>query len=457
MNGVFLQWLGFFSLITPFALACYIPFEKTSFRFGRTAAWGGTAALLAVLAVGFALLHKTLPDGHSVQLPGTLYMVASVLLGIMAYWLAVRDAAVKKLITLGVSIVGGMAEYTLASLFLFHILPFYHRFATDSYMFTIPGVTCYLALGLLVIPLLAIFFHKTLRKYFQETLPEEINRHLPFFVTATFLYLVSTIVIGVNDSYENALKNLPLRLILFAFSVFCVFETYYFLFWEIGHNRERSEFQNLLDIQRLQLERLIGDIESAKRTRHDIKYLLRSLGAMVSDGKVQEALKLIDQENRCLDTAVQHNYCKEPSLNGLLQHYAEKMRDAGISFQANIRMETPPVPAPELLILAGNLLENALAACEECGGQPFVKFNAGVINSTLVVYMENTCGEVLYEKSAPESKQAGQWLTAKDFRTRKSGGGTGLRSIEQTAKNYSGAAEYRLEDGKFVSRVILQI
>ncbi len=72
--------------------------------------------------------------------------------------------------------------------------------------------------------------------------------------------------------------------------------------------------------------------------------------------------------------------------------------------------------------------------------------------------MENTCGEILYENrlARDENAEGGHWLSAKEFRTKKRGGGTGLRSIEQIAKSHAGAAEYRLEEGKFVSRVILQ-
>jgi len=458
MNGIFLQCLGFLLLIAPFAFLCCIPFDAAAFRFGRTAAWVGMAALLAALAAGFALLHKALPDGYCVQLPGTLYMAAAVLLSIAAYWLAVRDAVSKKIIALGVSVAGGMTEYALASLFLYHLLPLYPKYATESYMFTLPGVICYFGLDLCSIPLLGTFFHKILREYFSETLSEEVNRHLPFFASATFLYLAATIVIGVNDRYAKAAENLPFRLILFASSILCVLEAYHFLFWEIRQDDKRNEFRHLLNIQRLQLERLTSEIENTKRTRHDMKYLLRSLGALVSGGQTDEALELIHQESGRLELARLHDHCKEPFLNGLLQYYEGKMRSAGINFQTNIRIETPPIPVPEQLILAGNLLENALEACEECGGQPFVKFNAGIVNSMLVFYMENTCGEVLYENRLTRNRNAegGQWLSAKAFRTKKRGGGTGLRSIEQIAKGHAGTAEYRLEEGKFVSRVILQ-
>ncbi len=458
MNDIVLQGLGLLVLSAPFAFLWYVPSDKTAFRFGRATAWAGMAALQAALAAGFSLLHMVYPDGRSVLFPGTLYMAGTLMLGFAAYWLTVQDAAAKKIITFGISVVGGMTEYTLTSLFLYHLLPFYSKYATESCMFTLPGVICYFALDLLVVPPMAIFFHKGLREYFSDMPLEKINRHLPFFTSATFLYLAATFAIGANDSYENAADNLPIRLILFASSILCVFEAYHFLFWEIRQGDKRNEFRHLLNVQRLQLERLTSDIENAKRTRHDMKYLLRTLGSLVSGGQTDAALELIRQESGRLELAGQHDHCKEPFLNGLLQYYEEKMRSAGISFQTNIRIDTPPIPASELLILAGNLLENALEACKECGEQPFVKFNAGVVNSMLVFYMENTCSEVLYEsRLAPESKQAaGQWLSAKEFRTKKRGGGTGLRSIEQIAQNHSGTAEYRLEEGKFVSRVILQ-
>ncbi len=458
MSDIVLQGLGLLVLFAPFAFLWYVPFDKTAFRFGRVAAWAGMAALQAALAAGFSLLHMFYPDGRSVLFPGTLYMAGTLMLGFAACWLAVRDAAAKKIITFGISVVGGMTEYTLTSLFLYHLLPFYSEYATESYMFTLPGVICYFVLDLFIVPPMAVFFQKGLREYFSDTPPEKINRHLPFFASATFLYLAATFVIGANDSYENAAENLPVRLILFASSILCVFEAYHFLFWEIRQGDKRNEFRHLLNIQRLQLERLTSDIENAKRTRHDMKYLLRSLGALVSGGQTDEALELIRQESGHLELAGQHDHCKEPFLNGLLQYYEVKMRSAGIDFQTNIRIETPPIPAPEMLILVGNLLENALEACKECGGQPFVKFNAGVVNGMLVFYMENTCGEVLCEKAfAPGSKQGQEhWLSAKEFRTKKRGGGTGLRSIEQIAQSHSGTAEYRLENGKFISRLILQ-
>ncbi|MCM1135209.1 MAG: GHKL domain-containing protein [Clostridium sp.] len=457
MNSIFLQWIGFLVLITPFALLCYVPFDKSAFRPERAAAWIGMSALMALLAAGFCLLHIILPNGQSVQLPGTLYMAFSVLLGIFMYYLTVRDLAVKKIIALGVSAVSAITEYSLTSLFLFHLLPFYPQYATDAYMFTVPGVVCYLALDLLIVPLIGVFLHRTLRRYFKETPPETINRHLPFFAFATILYLAATFVVGVNDRYENAAETFSVRLILFIFSIFYIFETYRFLFWEIEQNRKQNEFDHFLNIQRLQFEKLTNDIENTKRTRHDMKYLLRSLGTLVSDGQTDEALKLIRQESDRFELAEQYHHCKEPFLNGLLQHYTGKMLDAGIDFQTDIRIDTPPVPVSELLILVGNLLENALRACEGYDGRPFVKFNAGIINSSLILYMENTCEEVLYEnRYLAESKQeAGQWLSARDFRTGKSGGGTGLRSIEQIAENHAGTAEYRIENGKFISRVIL--
>ncbi|MCM1123112.1 MAG: GHKL domain-containing protein [Eubacterium sp.] len=464
MNGIFLQWLGFMLLITPFALLCYVPFEKSAFRPEKRVAWVAMAAVLAVLAAGFSLLHYIFPDGQNIQLPGTLYMAVSVLAGIAVYCLTVQEAMVKKIIALCVSVEGGITEYHLASLLLYHTLPFYSKYATDSYMFTLPGVICYFLLDLLIIPLLFLFFCKILRKYFKKTQSEEINRHLPFFATMTFLYLTMAFAIGVNDRYENAVKILSIRLFLFIFSIFCVFEAYRFLFWEIEQNRERNEFRHLLEIQRLQFEKLTSDIENTKRIRHDMKYLLRTLGALVGDGQTDKALELIRQESDQFALVEQHNHCNEPCLNGLLQHYTAKMQDAGIRFQTNIRIETPPIPVSELLILVGNLLENALEAGKACDGQAFVKCNAGIVNSMLVIYMENSCREVFYEnRTTAESRQeAGQWLSAKDFCTEKIGGGMGLRSIEQIVRNHAGGvggggAEYRVEKGKFISRVILQI
>ncbi|MCM1427307.1 MAG: GHKL domain-containing protein [Eubacterium sp.] len=457
MNNIFLQWLGFVLLILPFALLCYVPFGKSAFRPGKKAAWIGMTAFLAILAAVFAFLHKILPSEQSVQLPGTLCIGFFALLGITVYFLTVRELTVKKFIALGVSIVGAMTEYLLTSLFLFHILPFYPQYATDSYMFTLPGVICYFVLDLLVVPLLGIFFHKILRRYFDETIPSEMTKHLPLFAFATILYLTATFVIGMNDRYENAKETLFVRLILFLFSLFYIFETYRFLFWEIEQNRRQSEFEHFLDIQRLQYEKLTSDIENTKRTRHDMKHLLRSLGALVSDEQTDKALELIGQECERFELAEQCYYCKEPFLNGLLQHYAGKMLDAGINFQTKIRLDISPVPVSELLILAGNLLENALEACNAQSGDSFVKFNACIINNSLLFYMENTCEEVFYEnRSLSESRlESGQWLSAMDFRTGKSGGGTGLKSIEQIVKDHAGMAEYRMENGTFISRVIL--
>ncbi len=451
---ILLQWLGFILLTAPFVLPGYIPFDDSAFRFDKTNTCISTALLLAFLATGFALLHIMVPDGCNIQLFGTIYIAVSVMLLFAVYWAVLRDVTAKKVIASGICIVSGVTDYVLSTLVLYHILPFYAEHATESYMFTLPGVVCYFIMAMFMILLQGTFFSKVMLVYFRETVRDEIKRQMFFFVSATFLYLAVMMSIGAIDRYENASELLPIRLAVVIFALFCVSESYFFLFWEVRQVKERDEVKYLLDIQRLQFEKLSSDMENVKYVRHDIKYLFRSLGTLITSGQVGEALDLIGQEAGRIENVERYDYCKEPSLNSLIQYYAEKMRSAGIEFQTNILLNTPPIPISELLILAGNLLENALESCSACDC-PSVKLNAAVVNSMLVFYMENTCDGICYADH-PRTEH-GQWLHARDLLTRKNGGGTGLKSIEQIAKSHYGTAEYRLEQGIFVSRVILEI
>jgi sensor histidine kinase regulating citrate/malate metabolism len=102
----------------------------------------------------------------------------------------------------------------------------------------------------------------------------------------------------------------------------------------------------------------------------------------------------------------------------------------------------------DLCVIIGNLLDNAIEACEEItnDGEKFIRIFIGMKNTQLYLYIANT---------APGGK-----LTKVNgrFGTRKSGyHGYGLARVDKTVEKYRGYVKRSSEDGAFTTEILLPI
>lgn len=101
---------------------------------------------------------------------------------------------------------------------------------------------------------------------------------------------------------------------------------------------------------------------------------------------------------------------------------------------------------PDVCVIIGNLLENALDACS--GQQePFLRAVTRLTgNSGLTIIVDNTA------PVQPQRKEDGTLRSSKP-----SGGGIGTQSIQYIAHQYGGRAEFQWADGMFLASVFLNL
>ncbi len=95
-----------------------------------------------------------------------------------------------------------------------------------------------------------------------------------------------------------------------------------------------------------------------------------------------------------------------------------------IVLQLEIPSDTGQVPASDLCVIIGNLLENGIEACRTAK-KPFLTLKSRLHHGVLTITMDNSFSSV---SKTPEGT----------YCSLKPGGGTGLLSVGSVAKKYGG-------------------
>ena len=186
-------------------------------------------------------------------------------------------------------------------------------------------------------------------------------------------------------------------------------------------------------------------VENAIKSREDIRHhnslLLEYLELGDLDG-IKEYLQEFDTE---LDSQAIQSFCDNTAINALMRAASRKCLADGIAFSASLDIpENLPLSGPELVTVFGNILDNAYESCigDEID-KPFMSFTARSRDGAVFAELQNSiAGNVRWENGLP---------------VRKTGGGTGMKSVESVLARYSGMLECKVESGVFYTRIILPL
>lgn len=200
----------------------------------------------------------------------------------------------------------------------------------------------------------------------------------------------------------------------------------------------------ILSLQRNQYADFQTYMEEIRRARHDLCQHQNVIQSYLDTGNVEQ-LRAYLHAQVAPPADVLKRYCQNYAVNILLNHYAGRMAEAGVdfSFQANLP-ETVSVSEPDLCVVLGNLLENALEACI---GQekPYIR--------AALRYTGRGAITLIVDNTAPYPPQADPEGAFRS--TKHQGRGIGTQSIRYIAQQYNGTADFRWKDGVFYASVFL--
>ena len=209
---------------------------------------------------------------------------------------------------------------------------------------------------------------------------------------------------------------------------------------------ETDDRNRILEMQEKQFESLQQYLEADAKVRHDFRQTLYTLSGLSLEKNYQELDEYLSRYRSELPQRDTYDYCKDHSLNALLNHYMQKAEKSGI--HTDIEIALPGIlyiDSIDLCSIIGNILENAITACMDI---PKEKRFVHVImsaeqNGELYISISNS-----FDGKAIKKK--GRYQT-----THKGGNGIGLISVAATASNYGGSAEFTHDDTVFYSDIIL--
>ena len=132
-------------------------------------------------------------------------------------------------------------------------------------------------------------------------------------------------------------------------------------------------------------------------------------------------------------------YSDSPALNAILSYYESLCRDRNIRTEFSLKLpDQLPISEQDLCVMMGNLLENAVNGCIECGSRDEITVNLRMKKEKLVIVCSNPCKtDLVIEDDIIKPK------------------GTGIESILMAIDKYDGNIRYQMEDGILTACVIL--
>lgn len=454
--------IGFLIQFFPFSFVLFLPFDETVLRFPRKWIFRGVIAVSITLASVFpAVLRVTRAVWNII--PGTavanLYMLCATLLGLAVYLWLVQGRLLKKIMAFYAVLFCLATQYYLALLVFPFIqsllIPQIPRYDLPAYEWDL--VLLYLGMTALLLPLQMAVVIRPLKDFNSEIDPQTMRREFIIATISTTLCLA--LMFCCNIIWVSFLGGLIIHLMwLLPLSLFLIANQgviYWLVFRESVRRKRDGDRQRAMEIQKVQYDKIIADMENARRMRHDMRHHYNFLHSMLAQGRPEDAEKYLSKLIGSTEGEGE-TYCRNMTVNGLLQYYVGLARDEGIHCRIQADCGELTIASEDLTTVFGNALENAIHACQRYPENRWITVQVGTIQGSLVILIANPCREVYLQR---RYRAARGLLPAEAFLSGRKGGGYGLRSLAHTAQKYGGEAQFQfdMEKATFTTRIRLDL
>jgi hypothetical protein len=229
---------------------------------------------------------------------------------------------------------------------------------------------------------------------------------------------------------------------LLQVALVCVYEVMR-INYEENLFREKEFAKSLMSAGRAHYHEMKDLYETLSVLHHDFKHHLKVIDGLLQSGHVKEMGQyLVNFKERMPDEDL-HYYCPNRVINALLLSYAKRCEELGTQYNVSVNLpETFPIPDYDICIVLGNLLENALEACQKLKSGRKIELVVKTDDFKLAVMAKNSFDGTVKER---QGKLAS---TKKD-------GGLGLPGIQAIVNNHDGHTLTEWDKGTFTSYVML--
>lgn len=197
-----------------------------------------------------------------------------------------------------------------------------------------------------------------------------------------------------------------------------------------------------LDNQLKHYEALARQYEDNRRIRHDIAHHVHTIQLLLENDRHDEAVDYAGEILRQQSHYSQLGQCQNPVVDAFLFSRIQEAERLHIPVDTDIVLPAElPIPNVDLVILFGNLMDNAIESCTGLE-HPDIRLSAQLRRGYLSVTQSNPATERQEEKKRriPELER-----------------GVGLHILEDLARKYDGTCTHEIADGRFSISVVLKL
>lgn len=427
--------VGLYSMLNlmPFLLLAIYPFRRHLRFSGFTT--NVLIVVMAILQLGMGYFAAFSPIGS-----GVMSLISTVIYTGF-YFFVIKDRFGRLIFVLLVfSNLGNLV--TVCAKCLEGLI--FGSIALEAYRWSM--LMCMLIMHLLITVPVALY----VRKYFTSNVPIQ-NKSWKYLwiIPATFymtwyyhLYFSgeSSLMVALNVHHA-------FFLLLINLGAFVVYHTAMLLLVEQQKSAQLTQKNYLLSLRTIQHENLQQRINEARRAKHDVHHHTHLIREYLHSGKLQELEAYLDQYSESLPDAQSLVYCQHYEANTLLNYFVQQAKQHGIAVDVFVQFpETMQLPQTTLSVLLGNLMENAIAACDSVtSGEKKITIRGKARSGFVFLDVSNTYSGIL------KKDKNGEY-----FSTKAGGHGLGLSSVAHLADSHNGILEVDDKNNIFRVSVMLQ-
>lgn len=219
---------------------------------------------------------------------------------------------------------------------------------------------------------------------------------------------------------------------------------FYAIFRMSHEERLRAENELLasqIEAQKAHYTAITAQYEGIRRMRHDIAKHYDAMRELLESGRNEEA-SAYAAELGSLPYDAALGLCEHPVVDAFFHSRVETARAQGVEIKAKLSVPADlPVANTDLISAFGNLIDNALEACE------------GVENAwvSVVSWLERGCFVISMENPVKQEDRE------KKSRIPGLERGVGLRILKELAEKYDGCLDCKVENGLFRAKLIFRL
>lgn len=265
-----------------------------------------------------------------------------------------------------------------------------------------------------------------------------------YFVILLYSFVNTLVIIqGLSHDLDNG---------IFAINMCCIVLADLYLLYFIKMTDEKKSYHikvRALEQQaKLQYEYYLQQEQKYNQTiqiLHDVNRHIQSIKELCVSGNTEETKRYAEQIGGILKPLIPTKYTGNAILDILLSDKVRQIEDKGISFFVDLDgISFDFMEAIDITTIFGNLLDNALEACEAIQDKPDkgIVLTAKKIQEMVSVTVENDCNPVKWRADIPVSEKG-------------ENRGIGLLNVRKSIDRYDGNLKLRENNGKFIAEFFL--